>query len=392
MHSNLTSHITKLDMATWFGFIIFAMSSIVTPLCLPEIIKSIPTSLSEIGSIETGRNIVVLLILILASILVQLWSKQRFISQGQLLIAFGLFVASFSQNYLMLVVSLMIIGLGGGLTEAFLNPLVVDIHSRNSGKHLNLSNAFYPIGVMGSSIIFGELLTLGYSWRIIFRIAAGAAMLVALLFSFLNFPRHVTEKRITMKIYSKIFAKAEFWLFAFAIFLAGGIESAFSFWGRTYVENYFSDVPRAGAIAIMIFAASMAGGRLLTSYISANFSLRKILMSSTILGVGIGFGIPFATNLAEFYALIALAGFATACFWPTILSEANSSLDENTTTLFILLASSGVIGFGITPWIMGIIADNSNLMGSFFVVPFSFIGLLLILSVQKKITIDKLIE
>ena len=292
----------------------------------------------------------------------------------------------------MLVVSLMIIGLGGGLTEAFLNPIVVDIHTRNSGKYLNLSNAFYPIGVMSSSIIFGELLTLGYSWRIIFRIAAGAAMLVALLFSFLNFPRPETEKKISMKIYSRIFIKTEFWLFAAAIFLAGGIESAFSFWVRTYVENYFSDIPRAGAIAIMIFAASMAGGRFLTSYVSAKFSLRNILMGSTILGVGIGFAIPFAANLVEFYGLIALAGLATACFWPTILSEANSSMDENTTTLFILLASSGVIGFGITPWIMGIIADNSNLMGSFFVVPLSFIGLLLLLIVQKKITNDKLVK
>lgn len=392
MNSNVTSHITKLDVATWSGFIIFAMSSIITPICLPEIIKSIPATLSEIGSIETGRNIVVLLILILASILVRLWSKQRFISQGQYLIALGLFLVSFSQSYLMLVISLMIIGLGGGLTEAFLNPLVVDIHSRNSGKYLNLSNAFYPIGVMACSILFGELLTLGYSWRVIFRLAASFALVVAIIFSLLNFPRPETESKISINIYSSILTKSGFWLFATAIFLAGGIESAFSFWGRSYVENYFSDVPRSGAIAIMIFAASMAGGRLLTSYLSIKFSLRNILMSSTILGVVIGFVIPFATNLSEFYILIAVAGLATACFWPTILAEAKASLEENTTTLFILLASSGVIGFGITPLIMGIIGDSSDLMGSFLIVPFFFIGLLLIFMIQKKITNNNLVK
>jgi MFS transporter, DHA1 family, inner membrane transport protein len=383
---------TKLDIASWSGFIIFAMSSVITPICLPEIIKTIPATLSESGSIETGRNIVVLIILIVASILVRLWSKQRFISQGQYLIALGLLFASFSQSYILFVLSLMIVGLGGGLTEAFLNPLIVDIHSRNSGKYLNLSNAFYPIGVMVSAFVFGELLTLGYSWRVIFRIAASAAILVAILFSILDFPRPEKGKKISVNIYGGILKNIGFWLFATAIFLAGGIESAFTFWGRTYVEKYFSDIPRAGAVAIMIFSASMAAGRLLTSYILIKFSLKSILMSSTLLGIGIGFSIPFATSLAEFYTLIAMAGLATACFWPTILAEARSCLDVNTTTLFILLASSGVVGYGITPWIMGIIGDSSNLMGSFLVVPFFFIGLLLIFMIEKKITNNNMVK
>ena len=62
----------------------------------------------------------------------------------------------------------MMMGLGGGLTEAFLNPLIVDLHPDKSGKFLNLSNAFYPLGIIISSLLFGELLTLGYSWRTVF--------------------------------------------------------------------------------------------------------------------------------------------------------------------------------------------------------------------------------
>ncbi|MCP5064853.1 MAG: MFS transporter [Ignavibacteriae bacterium] len=386
-HNSIT-----LDIATWSGLIIFATSSVIIPICLPEIRKSIPATLSESGTIETIRNFVVLIILLLAGFLVQLWSKKRFIAQGQFLIALGLLLVSFSQSYLMLVTSILVMGLGGGLSEAFLNPIIVDIHPQKSGKYLNLSNAFYPIGIIASAFIFGELLTMGYSWRIVFRIASAVALLVAIFFNVLHFPTSKKNDISSWHTYKLILKMRGFWLFAVAIFLGGGIESALTFWGRSYVQEYLSDIPRAGAIAIMLFAMSMAVGRLLTAYISVRITLKNILLGSTLLGIGIGFLLPLTTTLLEFYSLIMLAGLATACFWPTILAEANSSLKVNTTILFILLACTGVIGFGITPLIMGIIGDVSNLRVSFIIVPIFFIALFIILIIEKRFTKKMLIS
>jgi len=377
---------TTLDIATWSGLIIFATSSVIIPICLPEIRKSIPATFSESGTIETIRNFVVLIILLLAGFLVQLWSKKRFIAQGQFLIALGLLMISFSQSYLMLVSSILVMGVGGGLSEAFLNPIIVDIHPVNTGRYLNLSNAFYPIGIIASAFIFGELLTMGYSWRTVFRIASIFALLVAIFFNLLNFPRSTNNEVSSWHTYKLILKMRGFWLFAVAIFLGGGIESALTFWGRSYVQEYLSDIPRAGAIAIMLFAVSMAVGRLLTEYLSLKLSLKNILLSSTLLGIGIGFLLPLTTTLMEFYSLIMLAGLATACFWPTILAEANSCLKVNTTILFILLACTGVIGFGITPMIMGLIGDSFNLRTSFILVPIFFIALLFILIIEKRFT------
>ncbi len=379
------------DISSWSGFIIFAMSSVITAICLPEIRKTIPATLSESGGIETARNLVVLVILILAGILAHLWSKKRFISQGQYLIALGLLLVSFSQSYVMLVLSLMIMGLGGGLTEAFLNPLIIDMHPNNSGKYLNLSNAFYPIGVVASAIVIGELLTIGYSWRIVFRIASATALIVAIFFNFLNFPKPHTDDKLLWSKYREIITTGGFWLFAAAIFLGGGIEAALTFWGRSYVKEYLSSVPRAGAISVMIFAASMATGRLLVSYVSSKFSLKNILLLSTILGMGIGCLLPYSSNLYEFYTLVALTGLATACFWPTILAEAKACLNVNTTILFILLASVGVVGYGITPWLMGFIGDVSNLKVSFYIIPIFFL-VLLVIFLTEKIIYNKHIE
>ena len=99
------------------------------------------------------------------------------------MIAIGSIMASYSQDYFSLIISLMIIGMGGGATEAIINPLVLDLHPNDSSKYLNITNAFYPIGVIVSALLFGELLTLGYSWRSLFLFIAIIALAMGFIFN-----------------------------------------------------------------------------------------------------------------------------------------------------------------------------------------------------------------
>ena len=369
----METRLTKLDIASWGGFVVFATSSVITPICLPEISDTLSADLSEGGGMETARTFVILVVLVLAGFSARKWGKKRFITLGQYLLAAGLLMTSFSQSYLMLIIALMITGIAGGFAEALINPLVVDIHPDDSQRYLNITNAFYPIGVMASALIFGELLTLGYSWRSIFRIAATGALVAGIAFNGSHFPSVVGKESSTWGLIVKTLVLPGFWLFAAAIFLGAGVESAFTFWGRSYVETYLRDVPRAGAIAVVIFAGMMAAGRLLAAALSQKMSPKMIMMCSALLGVGISGTIPFAATLVWFYALVALAGIATACFWPTILAEAADGLKVDSTILFVMLACIGMAGFGLTPWIMGLIGDRTDLRTGFSIIPGLFV-------------------
>lgn len=381
--------LTRLDIASWGGFAIFATSSVVTPICLPEISKTLSITLSEGGGMATARTFVMLLVLVLAGVCAQKWGKKRFITSGQYLLAVGLLMASFAQSYLMLILSLMITGIGGGFTEALLSPLVVDLHPNDSGKYMNITHAFYPIGVMTSALLFGELLTAGYSWRLIFRVAAIGALTVGFFFNVSRFPPDIGNESSPWNLMVKILVLPGFWLFAAAIFLGAGVESAFTFWSRSYVATYLKDVPRAGAIAVMIFAGMMAAGRFLAAKLSKTMSLKILMMCSALLGVVVSGMTPFAANLIWFYALLALAGIATACFWPTILAEAANYLKVNATILFVLLACVGVAGFGVTPWLMGFIGDRTDLRTGFSVIPGLFVVLIFVLAIEWRMSRKK---
>ena len=383
---NVGSKVTKLDIASWAGFMLIATSAIIVAICLPEIAKTFSTNLSEGGGMETARNFVAIIVLLLAGILAQRWGKKRFLALGQYFIAAGLLLGSFSQNYPTLILAVMMMGIGGGFSEALLNPLIVDIHPRQSGKYLNISHAFYPVSIMGSALIFGELLTRGYSWRFIFQLAAAGGLIIALYTTVLRFPPSEKEEGSYPKLFAGILKLGGFWLFAAAIFLGGSIEAALTFWTRSYVETYLSDVPLSGAMAVVIFAAAMAFGRFLTAYLSNKTSLNNIMIGSAILGVGVSALIPLAGTLNWFYGLVALAGLAVACFWPTILAEADDFLQVNTTILMVLLASVGIVGFGLTPWVMGLIGDSSELKTGFVIIPIFFIGLVGLLVIERKLS------
>ena len=94
MHTNLT----RLDIATWFGFMIFAASGVITPMCLPEISKTLYTDLSEGGGMESARAFVIFIVVILAGVCAHTWGKRLFITSGQYLLAAGLLMTSYSQS------------------------------------------------------------------------------------------------------------------------------------------------------------------------------------------------------------------------------------------------------------------------------------------------------
>ena len=380
------SKVTKLDIASWAGFTAFASSAIIVAVSLPEISRTFSTNYAEGGGMETTRTIVMIMMLLLAGILAQRWGKKRFLALGQYINATGLLLASFSQNYAMLIVALLMTGIGSGFSEALINPLIIDIHNEESGRFLNIGHAFFPAGIMAWALLFGELLTQGYSWRFNFQIASLANLFVAILFTLLRFPPVQKDDSSYTKLFAAILSLRGFWLFAVIIALGASIESALTFWSRSYVATYLSDVPRAGAIAVMIFAGAMAAGRFFTAYLANKMNLNSIMIGSAFLGIGVSVFIPLATTLPGFYALLALAGLATACFWPTILAEADAYLTVNTTILMVLLSSVGMVGFGFTPWGMGVIGDNAELRSAFAVIPALFASLILLLALERRLS------
>ena len=365
-----------LDVACSFGFVVYAATIVVIPICLLDMAEDLDFHLAGGGSLELSRSILLLLTLLFSGHAAAHFGKIRLLSGGAWIAAGGLLLFSFVNSYWMAMFCIMFVGFGSGMLEALINPMVQDLHPKNSGKALNIVNAFFSLGVLISSLLIGEVLTIGINWRSVFQFIALCTAIVAVLFQIgrgaalprsYSSPAHVAD----------ILKRPRFWWFGVAMICAGAAESSFIFWSASFVRLQFTDSPRAGAVATAIFAGSMFIGRIFTGHIAEHIALRRIILLSAVGGAVVSIFVPFVSEMSTLYLLMALAGLFTACFWPSIQSFAADELPVDSTLLFIYLSCFGIPGVGLAGWLIGIVGDSMGIAAGFMLVPVFFIILFL---------------
>ena len=371
-----------LDWAAAVGFIAYASTATITPICLVILAKELRFSLAAAGTLEVVRSLLAVGIMVASGFLAGWFGKVRSLGAAMLLLGFGMMVYSAAPSYGVVVIALALLGIGGGVADALINPLVQDLHPGDSGRYLNIVNAFWSIGVLGTMLISGELLTREVSWRFLAGGVGAIAFLSGALFLLLQNTKPRDKNQRLREVFAHkttILGQRGFWLFFWALFVAGAIEGAFTFWSASLIQLEFGGRPRAAGVAAAFFATGMIAGRLLCGWRVRQEHLWHLLFFSALGGLLVSMVVPFAPVVPVAVALLFLAGLATAALWPSIQSFAADRLHADSTALFILLSCGGIPGFAFAPWIMGLVGEHTNLRVAFWCVPPLFIVLLALL-------------
>ncbi|MFW5826531.1 MAG: MFS transporter [Alkalispirochaeta sp.] len=397
--------LTRLDYVAALGMFTYASSVVVTPIVLLRIAEDLVFGLAEGGGIEAVRAGFLLAILIASGFAAAHFGKTRSLAAGGMILAAGLFGYAVAPTYGVVLGSVVLVGLGGGILEALLNPLVQDEHPEDSGRYLNLVNAFFSVGVVTAVLIVGDLLTRGVSWRILVAGLGVVALTSGVLFViFGHAPARsgaaagpaaangasggVDIETADIPVWSharEVVADRTFWFLAVAMFAGGGAEAAFTFWSASYVQLGFGVLARGGAFATASFAGGMVVGRLTSGHFVRQDQLHILIIGSALFGVVSGLAAWAVTGFVAFMVAVFAAGLSIACFWPSIQSYAAAEMpDVDSTMLFILLSVGGIPGFGFSSWIMGVIAESYGLRTSLLVIPALLILLAAMMVVSRR--------
>ncbi len=380
----------RTDYAGALGFLAYSSSAIMTPICLLALMEELRFSFAGGGGIEAMRTLMILVVLVVSGFAAARWGMPAVLATGSIVLALGMLAYAAAPAYGVVLAAMAAVGLGGGVVEALVNPLVQQAHPEDSGKYLNIVNAFWSIGVMGSVLVSGELLTRGVSWRVLVAASGGIAVASAALFLALGRsgsaareqPVAAAEAWLRIKA---VLANRRFWVFAAALFFGAGAEAAFTFWSASYVQLHYGALPRAGGFGTACFAAGMIAGRILSGHFVRQDGLRMLIAASAAGGIAVSLLVFAVGSLGVFYLLLFAAGLSVACFWPSIQAYAADCLAVDATMLFILLACTGILGFGFASWLMGVIGDVAGIRAGFAVIPFFFAILLAILVVDSSV-------
>lgn len=377
--------VKKTDYAAMITMFFMASSATIVPISLVKITTELSISLTQIGILNFISSIELFLILLLSCYISAHFGKIRFIRIGLLFIALGLFFASISFTFWHILIIFMLSGLGSGLLEGLLTPIVEDLHPNDQGKKMNLVHAFWPVGVCTTLLIIGELLSWGISWRYIFPVLAIFVAGVTLLYPSpkkLKLPQSRADFSHSLEILSK----PRFWFLGMALFFSGGAEGGFAFWTASYIQIHFNALPRAGGIGAAFFAVGMVIGRFLTSKLAYKIKLKILLMTAAICSFILSLlFFLIQPNLYLLFGFMLAMGFTIACLWPSIQSYAASVLNVDPTMLMIFIACFGTAGYSVAALIMGIIGDNLGLQSSFIIAPIYLAMLVVLLTFEGKI-------
>ncbi len=376
-----------LDYGAIACMLLYAGSATVTPICLLAMADELNFSLSAGGGIEGVRSMLIFVSLFFGGFMAAKVGKVRSLTTGLFGLSLGYLVYAIAPSYSAILGATVILGLSSGILEGLINPLVADTHPGDSGRYLNITNAFWSVGVLTTVILAGDLLTRGISWRSIIAFLSACSFIVGIAMYFLR-KQDASQGGLTVKQvlvqYRDCIKVKRFWVFCAMMVFAGGAEGAFTFWSASYIQVNFAANPRMGGFGTAFFAAGMMAVRLIGGMLVGQKYLRRFILISAGFGCVVAFAIPFVETVSLFFIVLFLAGMSIACFWPSIQSYAVDRIPQiDSTAAFILMSCAGVPGFGLASFAMGFIGDAVGLGKSFFIVPTFLLILVLLVIIER---------
>ncbi len=285
------------------------------------------------------------------------------------LLAMGILPFIFADGYTGLLVAVILNGIGGGLIEVLISPIVESLPGDEKASAMSLLHSFYCWGhvavVLLSTLFF---LRAGINhWYYLPIIWSLVPAVNIFLFSKVPLRKIVEdEQKIPLR---KLFYQKYFWLFIILMICAGSAELAMSQWSSLFAEIGLGVSKTVGdLLGPCAFAALMGLSRVLYGIKGSKMNLQKALTFSSFLCV-VSYLLTVFSPLPVISLIgCALCGFAVGMMWPGTLSLAAKQFHRGGTALFALLALAGDVGCSLGPGLVGLISNAVQKAPNFFAV------------------------
>ncbi len=289
---------------------------------------------------------------------------------GTLLMTVGSLLCFLSNNYILMIVVIFLIGIGVTGIQIVGNPFIRELDTpAKYTANLTLIIGIGSLGYAFSPLLVPLMQSNGFSWKSVYLIFAviNAVILVALFLSKfpeikLNEEEKINSSKIGLLLKNPIILTYSLGIFLYVGAEVGvssyiitfmnkvhGLSNTQSFWNDgTFMYSVF---PSKTALVVALFWLFQAVGRMVISPMMKHVSERKIFIFHS---AGTVVMLIFAILGNETTALIAFAlvGYFTCASFTSIFSAAINSFDENHGTISGILGTA-IVGGAMVGWLVG---------------------------------------
>ncbi|MDR1610989.1 MAG: MFS transporter [Candidatus Symbiothrix sp.] len=286
----------------------------------------------------------------------------------------------------LLHVSMLMLGVGGGILNGETNALVAAIYDdKTRGGRLSLLGAFYCIGAL-----LWTLLNYFIKDRFALPLNCISVIMVVFIvfFFFIQFPKPRPYNNVSVKKTLGLLKYPALILFALLLFFQSGFEGITGNFTIRFLENAHGTTAGAATLSLTWFTVGMLAGRL-----PLGFLMKKLGGSTTLYlylcvalaGVAL---LYFASHIILVYAATALIGSGVGATYPVVYNYLGGSFKELSGTVFSIAIFIALWGQFTFNKIIGVLFDKEQF--DYFPIALAFaVGMMLILLPVAKSKLKK---
>ncbi len=273
-----------------------------------------------------------------------------------------------TDNFIWCLLTVLLYGIGIGITIPTINMLVVELNPVKSSSLLNLINFFWGIGAILCKP-FVDYVGSPETYFLPTVFLAILLLIFGLIIGFSKISESLAEPEIKIVLITPIWKTPTAWLIAFFNFIHIGIESSVGGWITTFENRLPESSPFVWLSAAFVFFLFLVIGRGIAPVFFKYLNENSLLFANLVL-MTFGAGVIFLANSFWFLLLgVAILGFGTSSVFPTNMSRFTKIFGaesaRNATPIFIL----GSLGGAFMTWLVGFISTSfGNLRIGFLVV------------------------
>lgn len=272
--------------------------------------------------------------------------------------------------YVGLVLATIVNGVGGGLIEVIISPIVDSCPGDAKASAMSLLHSFYCWGQVGVVLITTLLLRLiGEDLWFIIPVLWSLLPLYN-LFRFLKVPLMPTVPEEEKNPLKTLFTSKIFLVALLLMLCAGASELAMSQWSSLFAERALGVTKVIGdLLGPCLFAVFMGIGRTIYGVWGEKIHLTGAMVFCAALCILCYLGTALFENPWLSLLSCALCGFSVSLMWPGTFSLTSAAYPKGGTAMFGILAVLGDVGCSVGPALMGAVSGavsgNANIAASF---------------------------
>jgi fucose permease len=281
----------------------------------------------------------------------------------------------------LLHLSMLMLGIGGGILNGETNALVAEIYDdQTRGGRLSVLGAFYCIGALSWTLL-NYFIKDNYTLPL--NIVSALMAMFILFFSLIRFPQPKPNNNISIASTLGLLKYPALLLFAFLLFFQSGFEGITGNFTIRFLEKTHHMTATAATLSLTWLTIGMFIGRLPMGYLikrwSGSTTLRLYLCVALIGAILL----HFTDTTIGIYIATSLLGFGVGATYPVVFNYLGATFKELSGTVFSIAIFVGLCGQFAFNKAIGLLFDQTQFNYFPFALALAVAMMILILPIAK---------